>query len=74
MSTCSPSGHRLPRASQVSEEIKQAARLTAAHFATDADELVMFMKMLGIHPSQDADELDVQSGYIPHTPPRSGWR
>ena len=66
-------GSSIPKAHQVPEEIKQAARLTVCAHSLDKNEAAMLMKMLGIHPSQEASELNVESGYIPHTPPRLGW-
>jgi hypothetical protein len=59
------------------EATKQAARKTVCHWATDSKEAIEFMKMLGIHPSQNDSELD-GSEFLPYhevksnsTPPRT---
>jgi hypothetical protein len=38
---------------EIDETTITAAQRTAAHFAENAQELALFMKMLGIHPSQE---------------------
>jgi hypothetical protein len=43
---------------------RDAAQITVCHYAADAAEAELFMRMLGIHPDQDEDDL---AG--PHTPP-----
>ena len=58
--------------SNITEDTKQAARKTVCAFSADSREAVEFMKMLGIHPSQNDSELDdVTPGFnTAHTPPR----
>lgn len=49
-------------AEEVSKEQADAARLTVCSFAEDAAEAEEFMKMLGIHSSQDSESLITTRG------------
>jgi hypothetical protein len=49
----------------LSQDQKSKARLTVCHFAENSKDATELMLALGIHPSQNEDELLVRSSALP---------